>query len=80
VSAEHITAETSTKPEFSEEAVHVAWHSVLYNHKEEPVCAACLSTGDDECPVMKIVRNTKCPFPDDPELDDIESPDTPIMT
>jgi hypothetical protein len=70
--AEHTPSETSTKPEWSEELIRVAWHSVLYNDKDEPVCAACLSPGDDECPVMKIVRNTKCPFPDEP--------DTPIPT
>ena len=44
----------------------VAWHPVQYDEEDKPQCTGCLSDGDDECPVMKIVKTVPCPFPDEP--------------
>lgn len=49
------------------DVVVVAWHSVVANGHDILQCTACASVGTDECPVMKIVLKTECPFPDEPE-------------
>ena len=57
----------------------VAWHAIQFTEAGSTLhpspswgdatkqqCTSCLSTGDDNCPVMAVVKTTPCPFPDDP--------------
>lgn len=44
----------------------VAWHAIVKDEDNKDVCEACLSHGEDNCPVMAVAGLIDYPFGDEP--------------